>query len=83
MQALGVAEETGELCHHVLKMEQGIRGTAAEHLDGIADAVGDICIYLSGLCSALGLDFELCVRDAWNEVKERNWRANKETGTSG
>ena len=43
---LGICEEAGELCHAHLKMEQGIRGGAADHEAAMRDAVGDICIYL-------------------------------------
>jgi NTP pyrophosphatase (non-canonical NTP hydrolase) len=43
---LGLLEESGELCHAVLKCTQGIRGTVAEHKAAMADAVGDIVIYL-------------------------------------
>lgn len=45
---LGMIEETGELVHHYLKMEQGIRGTDTEHLEGMRDSVGDLVIYMLG-----------------------------------
>lgn len=80
LQALGVCEEAGELAHAVLKMEQGIRGNRIKHLDEAADAVGDTVIFLTGVCDSLGLDLDTCVTNAWNEVKLRDWAANKETG---
>jgi NTP pyrophosphatase (non-canonical NTP hydrolase) len=80
LQALGVCEEAGELAHAVLKMEQGIRGTRDEHLMEAADAVGDIVIYLAGLSTSLGLDLERCVKSAWAQVAQRNWKDYKETG---
>lgn len=46
---LGVIEETGELVHHYLKAEQGIRGTSLEHMAEMRDAIGDITIYLLGV----------------------------------
>lgn len=72
--ALGVAEEAGELCHAVLKHSQGIRGMDDEIKLNmmIADAAGDIVIFLCGLMSARGLDLETAVWEAWQEVKKRN-----------
>jgi NTP pyrophosphatase (non-canonical NTP hydrolase) len=80
LQALGVAEEAGELAHCILKMIQGIRGTEAEHLKAAGDAMGDIIIYLCGLASNLGLDLEQEVYKAWLQVSKRNWVENKVTG---
>lgn len=48
---MGVMEELGELAHSLLKREQGIRGTRAEHDANIRDAVGDIMIFLMDFCS--------------------------------
>lgn len=82
MQAMGVAEETGELCHAILKMTQGIRGSEYEHKVEAADAVGDIIIYLAGVCSSLDLDLDDCVHTAWAQVKNRDWSTYKETGVA-
>jgi NTP pyrophosphatase (non-canonical NTP hydrolase) len=79
-QALGVCEEAGELAHHVLKDSQQIRGN--EHLAGIKDSVGDIVIYLSGLCDYYGIDLQSAVMDSWAQVKQRDWVKNPETGSS-
>lgn len=76
-QALGVCEEAGELAHAVLKMDQGIRTAQVE---GVEDAIGDIVIYAMGLCDHYELDFETTVRRAWDEVKQRDWVKNPETG---
>ena len=78
--ALGVAEETGELCHAVLKMNQGIRGSKEKHEAAAKDAVGDIVIYLADFCNRSGFSLEECVETVWNEVKQRDWIANPETG---
>lgn len=83
METMGVCEEAGELAHAVLKMEQGIRGTADKHLMEAADALGDIVIYACGVASALGLDFENCIQQAWVQVSKRDWSKHKETGTAG
>ena len=82
LQALGVCEEAGELAHAVLKMEQGIRGTTEEHKAAAADAAGDIVIYLTGLCSALGINLEEAIYNAWDEVKQRDWSKNKGDGVT-
>jgi NTP pyrophosphatase (non-canonical NTP hydrolase) len=72
---LGVAEESGELCHSVLKRDQGIRGTHAEHTAAMRDAIGDIAIFAMQICSAEGWDFEQVVSDTAEQVLKRNWRA--------
>ncbi len=73
---LGVAEEVGELNHAHLKGVQGIRYTDAEVEAKKADAVGDLMIYLADYCAREGLDLEDCVWNAWNEVKNRDWKEN-------
>ena len=83
MQALGGAEEAGELAHAILKMEQGIRGDKIKHVGEVADSVGDIIIYLAGICSSLDLDLQTCVEAAWAEVSKRDWSKNPETGLQG
>lgn len=77
---LGVSEECGELCHAHLKMEQGIRGTYAEHVLAKNDAIGDIIIYLADYCGRNGIDLQAAVEIAWNEVKKRDWQNNPKTG---
>lgn len=72
-QVLGVAEETGELSHAVLKMEQGIRGDEEKHMLDAQDAIGDIVIYLTGVCDCLGVGLKDCVIDAWDRVEKRDW----------
>lgn len=76
---LGVGEEMGELFHSHLKREQGIR-TDEDHETKIADAVGDIVIYLAAYCNEMGLDFSTCVGLAWDEVKQRDWSRHKTNG---
>lgn len=70
---LGVVEEVGELAHAVLKARQGIRGTAAGHNAAIADAVGDLIIYLADFCGRSGIDLQQAVAQAWSEVGRRDW----------
>ena len=76
---LGVVEELGELCHTQLKMEQGIRENE-DHEDAAKDAIGDIMIYLMHYCTVRGFNIEEIIEMVWEEVKERNWKKNKEKG---
>lgn len=55
----GVIEEMGEFFHAVLKRDQGIRGTKAEHDAAIRDAIGDMLIYTSQLQSCNDAELEL------------------------
>lgn len=72
--ALGMAEEVGEVCHHVLKGTQKIRGG----IDGInrkevADGVADVLIYGIQLLSKLGMDAEHEIEMVIHNVLARNW----------
>lgn len=86
--ALGVAEEVGELCHAVGKLAPGlgdggsIRGDKDSLLAEAADAIGDTVVFLAGVATDLGLALDVCVSDAWEEVKARDWNANKEDGNA-
>jgi len=79
---LGLMEEVGELAHAHLKHEQGIRGLADQDLAYVKkkDAIGDIVIYLCSYCTANHIDLDQAVRMAWEEVKNRDWIENPETG---
>lgn len=78
--ALGVAEESGELCHAVLKHAQKIRGMGDIEVlrEKAGDAVADIVIYAINLCSKLGLDFGTLVKETSREVMKRDWRKRPE-----
>ena len=82
MPLVGVMEELGELAHHFLKMAQGIRGTNAEHMAQIKDAVADIVIFLCDFCSAMDIDLEREVIETWAKVKERDWKRDKKLGVT-
>lgn len=94
---LGIGEELGELTeeadhvsslililgrlHHAyLKRYQDIRSNE-NHSAAIRDAVGDIIIYLLDFCHRENVSLERCLIDAWNEVKQRDWRKNTFHGT--
>ena len=79
---LGVVEEIGELCHSYLKILQGIRGTEEEHTTKMKDAVGDITIFLSEVCSAFGFDFQEIIDSTWKEVAARDWTKQKVDSSS-
>ena len=77
---LCVVEEVGELSHAHLKQEQGIRGTDEEHITAGKDAVADIGIALMHYCHLRKWDFENLLYNTFNEVEQRDWKKNKETG---
>ena len=51
---LGIFEESGELCHAQLKLEQNIRGDVESHEIEMADAIGDLVIYSMNYLSGRG-----------------------------
>lgn len=85
--ALGMAEEVGEVCHHVLKGSQGIRGGALGkgiNSKEVADGVADTLIFGLQLLSVLGLDAEEEIAKVIERVLQRNWKENptgKDMGT--
>jgi NTP pyrophosphatase (non-canonical NTP hydrolase) len=77
---LGAVEELGELAHHYLKLQQGIRGDEIHHREEMGDAVADCVIFLAGVCSFLDIDFGTLVQDTWDTVKQRDWVAFPQNG---
>jgi NTP pyrophosphatase (non-canonical NTP hydrolase) len=77
-QALGVAEESGELCHAVLKSMQKIRGfdDRDKLRDAAGDAIADCTIYLMQAATALRLDFETLLKLTAEKVMQRDWVTN-------
>lgn len=81
LQALGVAEEAGELCHAVLKFKQGIRGYDIEKTRvEVADAIGDIVIYAMGVADHLGINVEQAVYETVQHVIKRNITQGSDPG---
>lgn len=75
--ALGMAEEVGEVCHHVLKGTQKIRsGLNGINKVEIADGVADTLIYGLQILSLLGLDAEEEISVVIEKVLQRDWKAN-------
>lgn len=77
---LGAVEELGELSHHYLKHQQGIRGEADYHREEMADAVADCVIFLAGVATYLGLDYGKLVSDTWERVEQRDWVSDPTNG---
>jgi len=76
--ALGCAEESGELCHAVLKGTQKIRdGVNGVDPLAVADAVADTLIYGIQAISAVGLDAETEIAKVIDKVLARDWSTNK------
>lgn len=80
-QLLGALEELGELAHAQIKAERGIRGSQSEHQEAKKDAIGDICVYLAGYCSASGISMQDAVEYVWAQVRNRDWKANPLDGS--
>ena len=70
---MGMTEELGELAHHLLKREQGIRGEGVDHEAEIRDACADLIIFMMGLADLEGFVLMDAVEEAWTEVKDRDW----------
>ena len=78
---LGIGEETGELQHHFLKREQKIR-TNEDHDEKIKDALADLFIFMCDFSNCEDIDLEAVINGVWDNVKQRNWKTNKENGQS-
>lgn len=79
---LGFAEEAGELVHHFLKHHQGIRGSQAEHVEGMLDSVADGVIFGLGVGTHLNADFGQLVTMTWQQVQKRDWIKYPQNGVS-
>ncbi len=78
---LGVTEELGELCHLVLKRAQGIRKLEdVVYESEVRDAVGDIVMFLMDFCSREEIEIDQCIQQAWDEIKDRDWKKFPKNG---
>lgn len=77
---LGVCEESGELAHAILKRQQGIRGTEAEHRFAAIDAVADMIIFSLSVCDHLEVRLEDVLAVTWSEVRKRDWKKDPVAG---
>lgn len=71
----------GRLCRCQLKIEQGIRGSADEHKQRGYEAACALLAHLEHLCALMGRSFVEVVMQTWDEVRLRDWQANKLDGT--
>lgn len=76
---LGIGEELGELNHAYLKRAQGIRKNE-DHDAAIKDAIADMFIYMCDFCYRQDIDLEDTIIKTWDQVKQRDWTKNKNTG---
>ena len=77
--ALGMAEEVGEVCHHILKGVQAIRGGVnGFNINEIADSIVDSSIFGQQLLSRFGVDSESEIEKVTEKVLKRNWVDNPE-----
>jgi len=77
---LGMQEEMGELAHHILKREQGIRGGGVDHDAEIRDACADLVIFMLGLADLEGFQLMDAIHEAWSKVKNRDWKRFPQNG---
>lgn len=82
MMALGLAEETGELSHAVLKHLQRIRGLEDPWAFRAAagDAAGDIFIYLVNFLTILRLDAGTLFVETAKRVMNRDFQKDPQHG---
>ena len=81
---LGMAEEVGEVAHHLLKGTQGIRGgVCGINIEGIADGVVDTLIFGEQLLSCFDVSAEEKIKVITDEVLQRNWKKDPSGETAG
>ena len=74
---MGMIEEMGELCHALLKSQQGIRGMDEDTaLAKIIDAHCDLIIFSLFIAEKLGYDLGENLTATWEQVRQRNWVEN-------
>lgn len=75
-------ELVGLICHHCLKLKQGIRGTCKQHLVSITAYSAEL---LWTLIEEAGGEekFEQLLKGTWDMVKQRDWaKARAEAGAA-
>ena len=72
-QTVKLMEEVGELSEGINKV-----GGNREYLDQIKDSVGDIQVVLIILCKQLGVDYEQCLYDAYDVIKDRKGKTTED-----
>lgn len=72
----GMVEEAGEVIRAAVKRSQGIRGTRSEWDAKVRQECADVFIKLCDIAQYEGFDLELAIRERWEEVRQRDWRAD-------
>lgn len=77
-----IIQITSKICHHTLKMRQGIRGDANQHKLALQEYLSHLVGWAkSETEDVMHIKFEDLVTDIWNKVvSKRNWIANPSTG---
>jgi len=79
--ALGMAEEVGEICHHILKGSQHIReGVNGIDTIEVADGVAGVLIFGIQLLCSLGINAEHEISETIDKVLKRDWKRNPDNG---
>ena len=73
---LGVCEEAGEIAACVLKMARHMR-TDSYTPERLRDQIGDIIIFLMGICQLRGWKLSDIIRAVAADVMKRDWRAEQ------
>lgn len=81
--ALGIAEETGEVCRLVLKHTQNHRGIGSDNMDGfrklLSDELGDVFVYMANLANKAGISLEEAIIQKWDKVQARTREQDDDT----
>lgn len=70
--ALGLAEEAGEVCRAVLKRRHGTRGSAVEWREQLRKEAADVLIVLCVLAEREAFDLFDAAIDRYEEIKDRD-----------
>lgn len=72
----GMIEEAAEVVRAAVKRSQGIRGTREEWSKEIRKESADTFIKLCDIAQAEGFDLADAIRERWDEVGKRDWKAD-------
>jgi NTP pyrophosphatase (non-canonical NTP hydrolase) len=67
-------QDVGRFAHRLLKSEQAIRGTPAEHAAALTKELAIIFATFRSLGEIVGVDPIELTKPVWNDVKQRIWR---------
>lgn len=70
--ALGIAEEAGEVCRAVLKRRHGTRGSHADWTAQLRTEAADVALVLLVLAAREGFDLRDAIEDRYEQIKDRS-----------